>query len=479
MLQTFTKSLRLRLCALVALVLCAAGSAWGEDTILLSENFAEIKTGNSTSTSGSSTAWQGNDNFPKDYLRNAYQAGGAVRIGSSSQYGGITSKTLNVSVGTLTVAFDVKGWASKEGNIKVTVGTQNQIVEYNNTMSSSFESKSVTFDISVASSTTVKIETTAKRAFLDNIVISNTESSTPSLTASNLALTGAPIELSFDLYDNSSAQTISYNTSSTGAVTVNGGTGYVTTSVDETNKTISVTPTAVTPSAQTITVSQAADDTYEAGSVTFTVSIANSDPNLPGRQGNPYTVAQARAAIDADTGTSDVYVRGIVSQVDQFNSNYNSITYWISDDGTKTNQFEVYSGKGIDGADFESINDVQVGDVVVVKGNIKKYNSTYEFDYNNQLVSLNRKATPTLSFDQESYSVVKNGSLTITATSNSDGAVTYESSDTDVAEIDATTGEVTAKTAGTATITASVTGDVTASCIITVTESGSSSSSFP
>ena len=51
---------------------------------------------------------------------------------------------------------------------------------------------------------------------------------------------------------------------------------------------------------------------------------------------------------------------------------------------------QVYSGKGIDGANFESIDDVQVNDIVVVKGNLKKFNSTYEFDYNNELVSLER-----------------------------------------------------------------------------------------
>ena len=104
------------------------------------------------------------------------------------------------------------------------------------------------------------------------------ESTTPSPTPSDLALTGAPVTLSFDLYNNASAQTVSYTTSGTGAVTVSGGDGYVTTSVDASTKTITVTPTAVTPSAQTITVSQAADATHEAGSTTFTVSVSDSTP---------------------------------------------------------------------------------------------------------------------------------------------------------------------------------------------------------
>ena len=101
---------------------------------------------------------------------------------------------------------------------------------------------------------------------------------TPSLEDNDLSLTGAPIALTFDLYNNSNAQTISYTTSSTGAVTVSAS-DYVTTEVNETDKTITVIPkTSVTPSVQTITVSQAADDTYAAGSATFTVSISDSTP---------------------------------------------------------------------------------------------------------------------------------------------------------------------------------------------------------
>jgi hypothetical protein len=98
------------------------------------------------------------------------------------------------------------------------------------------------------------------------------------LAESNLALTEAPVALSFDLYNNSSAQVINYTTLSTGAVTVSEN-DYVTTSVNESAKTITVTPkTSVTPSTQTITVSQAADATYAAGSVTFTVTISDSTP---------------------------------------------------------------------------------------------------------------------------------------------------------------------------------------------------------
>lgn len=105
-----------------------------------------------------------------------------------------------------------------------------------------------------------------------------TYESSSNLQSNDLALTGAPVALSFDLYNNSDAQVISYTTSSTGAVTVSGGEDYVTTSIDVDNKTITVTPTTVTPDAQTITIHQAADETYAAGSATFTVNISDTTP---------------------------------------------------------------------------------------------------------------------------------------------------------------------------------------------------------
>ncbi len=102
---------------------------------------------------------------------------------------------------------------------------------------------------------------------------------------------------------------------------------------------------------------------------------------------DPYTVAEARAAIDAGTNLSGAYVSGIISQVDSYNSTYHSITYWISDDGTTTNHLQVYSGKNVGNTDFSKVEDVEVGATVEVTGTLKKYNDTYEFDKNNYLVT--------------------------------------------------------------------------------------------
>lgn len=157
---------------LLLITLFACGLGWGQVTIF-SEDFSSISSGNNTSTSGSSSTWSGNANFPT--VVSAYQSGSSVKIGTSSAIGSVTSKPLDLSVngGNFTLNFDVKGWTTLEGSIKVTITSQTvQTITYSAVMaSSSFETKTINFSGGVSNST-IKIETTAKRAFLDNIIVS-------------------------------------------------------------------------------------------------------------------------------------------------------------------------------------------------------------------------------------------------------------------------------------------------------------------
>ena len=211
----------------------------------------------------------------------------------------------------------------------------------------------------------------------------------------------------------------------------------------------------------TIKATFAGNDDYLPGSASYTLTVI--DPNAPGSTAeNPYTVAQARAAIDANASINGVYATGIVSKVDSYNSNDKYITYWISDDGTTTDQLEAYKGKGIDGADFESKDDIQVGDVVVIKGNLKKYNSTYEFDAGNQLVSLQRKTDPNISFSVESLTITQGDEFEAPTFNNENNVeVTFTTTNGDVATWDATNGLTLGTATGTATITATFEGNTT------------------
>lgn len=176
----------------------------------------------------------------------------------------------------------------------------------------------------------------------------------------------------------------------------------------------------------------------------------------------PMTVAQAKSAVDAATSNTlaNQYVKGIISQVDGFNSTYNSITYWISDDGTTTNQFEVYSGKGLNNTNFSAATDLNVGDDVTVFGIIKLYNSTYEFDKNNYIVA--RKPIAVLSWSdlvEGAFTASLEGENTYPTLNKPNGiSVTYNSSNTAIATISAE-GAITPKAIGQTTITATFAGN--------------------
>ena len=115
-----------------------------------------------------------------------------------------------------------------------------------------------------------------------------------------------------------------------------------------------------------------------------------------GSESDPYTVAEAIAAIKAGAPTSEVYVTGIVSDVYFYNDQYKSLSYYISDDG-KSKDMQVYSGKGLNGADFTSKNDLKVGQKVTIKGIIKSFNKNgteiMEIDKNSTIVKIEGEGT--------------------------------------------------------------------------------------
>ena len=125
-----------------------------------------------------------------------------------------------------------------------------------------------------------------------------------------------------------------------------------------------------------------------------------TDPNQKGSESNPYTVAEAIALIKAGTAPSTaVCVKGKITAVTFFNETYSSLSYNIADEGS-SDVIEVYSGKGKDGANFSSKDDLKVGQTVVVKGIVKaftKNNGTIvnEIDKNSTIISIENTGTTT------------------------------------------------------------------------------------
>lgn len=131
-------------------------------------------------------------------------------------------------------------------------------------------------------------------------------------------------------------------------------------------------PDMTTAGKKTVTV------TYENETCTYEIEVKT----IENTKETAYTVSKAIALIDAGKDlATQVYVKGIVSKIDSYNGEYKSITYWLDD-----NTFQVYSGKGLDGKDFTSQDDIEIGANVIICGKIKKFYNNYEFDKENYLV---------------------------------------------------------------------------------------------
>jgi hypothetical protein len=228
--------------------------------IVFREDFASLTTGNNTTTTGSSTVWAGNINFPTGV--NDYQAGGAVKLGTSWLAGSITSRAINLAGngGAFTVSLKVKGWSTREGDIKVTAGAQTQTVTYTATMSGDFETKTLRFT-GGTSATTIKIETTAKRAFLDDVAVyAEAPSSPPVITSPSTA--GGIV-----------GQAFSYQITASNAPTSYGATNLPAwASINTTNGLIS----GPNPTAGTNVVTISASNSVGVGSTNLTITILPS-----------------------------------------------------------------------------------------------------------------------------------------------------------------------------------------------------------
>lgn len=127
---------------------------------------------------------------------------------------------------------------------------------------------------------------------------------------------------------------------------------------------------------------------------------STTTPDTPstgkGSASDPYTVAEAIAAIKAGAPTYEVYLTGIVSDVYFYSDQYKSLSYYISDSG-KSKDMQVYSGKGLNGADFTSKDDLKVGQKVTIKGIIKAFNKNgtdiMEVDKNSTIIKIEGEGT--------------------------------------------------------------------------------------
>lgn len=137
-------------------------------------------------------------------------------------------------------------------------------------------------------------------------------------------------------------------------------------------------------------------------------------PSGTGTAADPFNVAGVVKYIDeGGSAETEVYVKGKVVSVEQgsWKADYGSLKYYISEDGTPTNQFYVFNGyAGPNRTKFSGEDALKQGDEVVICGKVDVYNGTKEFLANNYIVSLNGVGgattpdTPTDGYINETFS---------------------------------------------------------------------------
>ena len=186
-----------------------------------------------------------------------------------------------------------------------------------------------------------------------------------------------------------------------------------------------------------------------AASASYTIN------NIANTQETAYTVAEARALIDANVClTQQVYVKGYVSEiVTAFNGTYGNISFNITDNSDGTGDtFEFFRNfKGSGNKKWASAEEApQVGNYVVGYGTLTKYSSTYELAEGNYCV-VNSSYTITAISNNASYGTVSLTGKVITATPESG----YRVSTTSAYTVTSGTATVTDNGDGTFTVTPS------------------------
>ena len=105
-----------------------------------------------------------------------------------------------------------------------------------------------------------------------------------------------------------------------------------------------------------------------------------------------YTVAKAFELIEAGQGlNANVYVKGKISSIKEVETTQHfNATYNISDNGTtEGQQLVVFRGKYLGGANFTEEEQINIGDEVIVYGQLVNFKGKYEINSNNQIYSIN------------------------------------------------------------------------------------------
>lgn len=371
--KNLLKKLWLRTLMLVAILLCGAGSAWGETkTDVLNQSFTGITGTNYSSWTGK-TGTSG-----AVYAGNSAGGNSSIQLRSNNNNSGVITTTSGGKAKKVTVSWESHTASGRTLNVYGKNSAYSAATDLYNSSNQGTLLGTIVCGTSTELTISGDYEYIGFRSasgamYLTSVsIVWETGGSTTEKCA---APTFSPAAGTY-----SSAQNVTLSTSTEGA------TIYYTTDGAEPTTNSSVYNSAITVS-QTTTIKAIAVaggyDNSDVASATYTIV----DPSTPGTDTTPYTVAQARAAIAAGTGINNVYATGIVSEIPTaYSADYKNITFNFVDESGDQEFLQAFRC----GGDYAA--NVEVGDIVVVCGNLTKYNSTYEFAQGCQLISLKKAA---------------------------------------------------------------------------------------
>ena len=221
------------------------------------------------------------------------------------------------------------------------------------------------------------------------------------------------------------------------------------------------------------------EEAYAGSSQSVTVTVQHA-----GTAEDPFTVAEALAKANeigtvGSSGQGPWVTKGIISRVTSAPAaTYWNATYYISDDGSQTNELQVYRGYYIDNAKFdaETAALLTAGKVVTVTGNLT---GSYGCEYcqGNYLLSLESPSTGDIDVTFEPELNIEIGDTgTFTASTDATSPTyTWSVEDSSILSVDSSTGAFEGLKLGTTKVTVNVSateGNGEASAFITVNGSG-------
>lgn len=179
---------------------------------------------------------------------------------------------------------------------------------------------------------------------------------------------------------------------------------------------ITVTPPSGSTGKTTVTVavevggekSRSVEIVFKAGNDTKYLTVNQEGGIKYGTKDNPYTPSKAYdwvAEQTADAETGEVYIKGIISRIDEFfGTQYGNATFFISDDGsTDGKQFQIYRAYYFNNEKYSdpSAQNISIGDEVLIFGKCVNYKGNTPETAQNKayLVELKAGTSPVLSGD--------------------------------------------------------------------------------